>query len=87
MRLGVVEDDGAGVGPDTVLVTDQGVDSAVHCSEGDLTSYQCARLAELWQEVHARRTPGSKKVNDDWLTRVDDIGKVGCDESLHSSGL
>ena len=76
MLLGVVEEDGGGVGPDAVLVADPGMTGAVHRPEGDLSSNQGAGLPELWKEVHTGRTPGGEEVDDDGSAGGGEIGEV-----------
>ena len=87
VRPGVVEDDGGGVGPDAVLAADPGVGGTVQAPEGDLASYHGARLPELREEVHTRRTPGSEEVDHDGLAGGDEVREVGTDEGLHRPGL
>ena len=76
VRFGIVEEYCAWIGSDIVLITNSGVNGAVHGSKGHLTSNHGAGLPKLWQEVHTRRTPGGKEINDDWLSTCDNVRKV-----------
>jgi hypothetical protein len=44
-------------------------------------------LSELWQEVHARRAPRCKKVDEDGLALSDNIRKVPSGERAQRAGL
>ena len=48
VRFGIVEEYCAWIGSDIVLITNSGVNGAVHGSKGHLTSNHGAGLPELW---------------------------------------
>jgi len=46
-----------------------------------------SHLSELWKEVHARRTPGRKEVDEHRLTTCDDVRKVPSSERAQGARL